>query len=72
LPEQPPGGSTPTGDGFRLHDGVYVCGDHCSSASIEGALISGRSVAENIIATNPRFLRDELEQVAPEHFHLED
>jgi predicted NAD/FAD-dependent oxidoreductase len=26
-----------------------VCGDHCASASIEGALVSGKSAAEKIL-----------------------
>ena len=48
LPEQPPGESM-AGPGFREHDGVYVCGDHHWSASIEGAIISGRRTADAIL-----------------------
>ena len=53
LPEQPPSDSREKSNGFRVYDGIYVCGDHCTSASIEGALVSGRSVAEHIIAGSP-------------------
>jgi predicted NAD/FAD-dependent oxidoreductase len=33
----------------RLSDGLYVCGDHRDTASIQGALYSGRRCAEQII-----------------------
>ncbi len=46
LPEQLPGASK--GSGFSECEGVYICGDHCLSASIEGAVISGKRVAEAI------------------------
>lgn len=47
LPEQAPGVGM-SGAGFREHDGVFVCGDHQWSASIEGAIISGKRTAEAI------------------------
>lgn len=50
LPEQRPSDSRAASAGFQVHDGVYVCGDHCTSASIDGALLSGRRAAEQIIA----------------------
>ncbi len=31
-------------------DGLYVCGDHRDTASIQGALVSGRRTAEAILA----------------------
>lgn len=34
----------------RLSSGLYVCGDHRDSASIEGALVSGRRAAEALLA----------------------
>lgn len=34
-------------------DGLYVCGDHRETASIQGALVSGRRAAEAILATQP-------------------
>ena len=46
LPEQLP---TETGESYRRHDGVFVCGDHCSSASIEGAIVSGKTTAEAVL-----------------------
>lgn len=33
----------------RLSPGLYVCGDHRDSASIEGALVSGRRAAEALL-----------------------
>jgi phytoene dehydrogenase-like protein len=33
----------------RLTDGLVVCGDHCTSASINGALASGRAAAEAVL-----------------------
>ncbi len=48
LPEQAPNVGM-TGPGFRHHDGVYVCGDHLWSASIEGAIISGLRTADAIL-----------------------
>ena len=34
----------------RLAEGLWLCGDHCGSASINGALASGRRCAEAILA----------------------
>ena len=34
----------------RLRDGLYVCGDHRDSASIQGALVSGRRAARAVLA----------------------
>jgi len=48
LPEQPPNVGM-VGPGFREHDGVFVCGDHQWSASIEGAIISGKRTADAIL-----------------------
>lgn len=34
----------------RVHSGLYVCGDHRDTASLRGALVSGRRTAEAILA----------------------
>lgn len=34
----------------RLEPGLYVCGDHRDSASIQGALVSGRRAATAMLA----------------------
>ncbi|MGJ7906655.1 NAD(P)/FAD-dependent oxidoreductase [Actinopolyspora sp. H202] len=34
----------------RLHAGLYVCGDHRDTSSIQGALVSGRRAAEAVLA----------------------
>jgi phytoene dehydrogenase-like protein len=46
LPEQPPNHST---QGFIEHSGIYVCGDHLNTASIEGAVVSGQRAADAMI-----------------------
>jgi phytoene dehydrogenase-like protein len=45
LPAQPPGILEPPQRGVRLRRGLYVCGDHRDSGSINGALASGRRAA---------------------------
>jgi predicted NAD/FAD-dependent oxidoreductase len=35
----------------RVSDGLYVCGDHRDTGSIQGALYSGRRCAEAILTT---------------------
>lgn len=49
LPERPPF----IGPGFREIDGIFICGDHLASASIEGAITSGLRTADQL-------LRDDL------------
>ncbi|QDU40060.1 protoporphyrinogen oxidase [Maioricimonas rarisocia] len=47
LPSQPPGAAgSSTG---RITDRLYVCGDYCENSSIQGAMVSGRAVAEQIL-----------------------
>jgi phytoene dehydrogenase-like protein len=41
-----------TGPGFRKEAGVYLCGDHLWSASIEGAIISGLRTADAILRSS--------------------
>ena len=48
LPRQAPGAGL-TEPGFRKEGGVYLCGDHLWSASIEGAIISGLRTADAIL-----------------------
>jgi len=47
LPQQLPNGSAPNSINQA---GVWVCGDHLSSASIEGAVVSGKQTAAAILA----------------------
>ena len=49
LPEQPPVPG-PRGPCFREIDGIFVCGDHLTSASIEGAIISGLRTADALLS----------------------
>lgn len=46
LPEQP---ITPLKTGVQQQNGVFLCGDHCRSASIEGAVVSGMETAWAIL-----------------------
>ncbi len=48
LPEQPPIGGA-LGPCFREIEGIFVCGDHLTSASIEGAIISGLRTADALL-----------------------
>ena len=48
LPEQPPNVGM-AGPGFREHRGITICGDFLWSASIEGAIISGKRTADAIL-----------------------
>jgi len=48
LPEQPPS-IEPSGPGCCETGGVFVCGDHLASASIEGAITSGLRCAEAVL-----------------------
>ena len=49
LPAQPP--PLRARRPVRLDDGLWWCGDHRDTASIQGALVSGRRTAEQILAT---------------------
>ncbi len=49
LPEQPAPLSVRRP--VRTTDGMWVCGDHRDTASIQGALVSGRRTAEAILST---------------------
>ena len=50
LPEQLPEPGGPKKEAFLKMGDVWICGDHTSSASIEGAIISGTQSAEMILA----------------------
>jgi len=45
LPSQAPG----TASMISPREGVYICGDHCDSASLQGAMVSGRNAATAIV-----------------------
>ncbi|MEX0621045.1 MAG: NAD(P)/FAD-dependent oxidoreductase [Solirubrobacterales bacterium] len=51
LPDFEPGRFVPGGLPPMLDSGLFICGDHRESPSIQGALVSGRKVAEAIAAT---------------------
>jgi phytoene dehydrogenase-like protein len=45
LPAQPPAALSPAERPVRIQDGLFVCGDHRATASIQGAMVSGRRAA---------------------------
>jgi phytoene dehydrogenase-like protein len=45
LPAQPPVALSPAERPVRIQDGLFVCGDHRATASIQGAMVSGRRAA---------------------------
>ena len=48
-PEQRPGTLEPVERPVRLESGLFVCGDHRDTASLHGAMLSGRRAAEAIL-----------------------
>lgn len=48
LPEHVPPTMVTSDRSVRLRPGLYICGDHRDSASIQGAMVSGRRAAEAI------------------------
>ncbi len=53
-PEQRPGALEPAARPVRLDDGRFVCGDHRDTASLHGALVSGRRAAEAVLLDRGR------------------
>ncbi len=49
-PQQYPGALEPPVRPVRVRPGVYLCGDHRDTASIHGAMLSGRRAAEAVLA----------------------
>jgi phytoene dehydrogenase-like protein len=50
LPTQAPPALNPVEKACAVRPGLWLCGDHCDTASINGALASGRRVAEALAA----------------------
>ena len=50
LPVQSPPALQPVAKPAQFRAGVFVCGDHCDTGSINGAMASGRRAAEAVIA----------------------
>ena len=49
-PEQRPGTLEPVERPVRLESGLFVCGDHRDTASLHGAMLSGRRAAKAVLA----------------------
>jgi predicted NAD/FAD-dependent oxidoreductase len=54
LPAQTPDVMPPLHKDVFVEEGLYVCGDHRDTASINGAMLSGRRVAEAILEETRR------------------
>ncbi len=54
LPSQEPPALSPVAKPAQQGDGIFVCGDYLDTASIQGAMISGRRAAEQIIESKKR------------------
>lgn len=54
LPEQLPAKSFDPSAGYLHLDDILICGDHTTSASIEGAIISGQATADAYLALLPK------------------
>lgn len=48
-PDQTPPGLSPAERPVRIRPGLYECGDHLDTASIHGAMVSGRRAADAVI-----------------------
>ncbi len=53
LPDETPAARRLRPRGPRLADGLFICGDHCTSGSINGALVSGRRCAAAVLEGGP-------------------
>lgn len=53
LPEQAPPFLSPPERPVRRRKGLYVCGDHRRTASLNGAIASGRAAARAVLADLP-------------------
>ena len=42
----------PGGGGYQVADGVYCCGDHRGTATLNGAIASGRAAARAVVAAS--------------------
>jgi phytoene dehydrogenase-like protein len=49
LPDESPAARLLRPSSPRLADGLFICGDHCATASINGALASGRHAAAAVL-----------------------
>jgi phytoene dehydrogenase-like protein len=52
LPSKVPPALTATQHQVKRDDRLWICGDHCDTASINGAMASGRRVAEGILSAH--------------------
>ena len=50
LPDESPAARRSRVEGSQVAPGLFLCGDHCTTASINGALTSGRACAEAVLA----------------------
>jgi phytoene dehydrogenase-like protein len=58
LPSQRPPALSPVAKPPRRSDGIFVCGDYLDTASIQGAMLSGKRAAEQVLASGFSPLRE--------------
>jgi phytoene dehydrogenase-like protein len=63
LPNQVPPSLSPVAKPVRRHDGIFVCGDYLDTASIQGAMVSGRRAAESVLASRNQAMPSEVSGV---------
>jgi phytoene dehydrogenase-like protein len=51
LPAQSPPALSPVAKSPRRRDGIWLCGDYLDTASIQGAMVSGRRAAEDVLSS---------------------
>jgi phytoene dehydrogenase-like protein len=54
LPSQRPSALEPVEKPTTLKDGLFICGDHCDTGSINGAMASGKRAAQAVLRTLER------------------
>lgn len=57
LPDQQPPFLSPPERPVRYRDGLYVCGDHRNTASLNGAIASGRAAAKAVLQDRPAVVK---------------
>jgi phytoene dehydrogenase-like protein len=54
LPSQRPSALEPVEKPTAVKDGLFICGDHCDTGSINGAMASGKRAAQAVLRTLER------------------
>jgi phytoene dehydrogenase-like protein len=66
LPKQPPPALSPVEKPAARDNGIFVCGDYLDTASIQGAMMSGRRAAESILESRADLASGQLSHLTLE------